>query len=248
MRGQARVVVATVAFGMGVDKPDVRFIIHFSPSTSLEAYAQESGRAGRDGKARCVLLYTSSDRATQTRLARRDAMDLATLRQVYAGIKRHAAGSWAIFDPSRIVLGGEPGDEIDEAPDPRIGIGLLVEGGLLERHPNAPATWTLTPGRNEEAAPEALTNRTSLSGGMWPTGPGSMPPGRPVTLQTAAICDARNLARNPGAGARRATGLAAQEGNRLPCFQLFRSRRTPAHGCNGCSTTPRNAPRTASTR
>jgi superfamily II DNA helicase RecQ len=83
MRGDARVVVATVAFGMGVDNPDVRFIIHFSPSTSLEAYAQESGRAGRDGNpSRCVLLYTPSDRATQTRLARRDAMDLATLRQV----------------------------------------------------------------------------------------------------------------------------------------------------------------------
>ncbi|HLL51558.1 MAG TPA: RecQ family ATP-dependent DNA helicase, partial [Thermomicrobiales bacterium] len=139
MRGDARVVVATVAFGMGIDKPDIRFIIHFSPSTSLEAYAQESGRAGRDRKdARCVLLYTTTDRANQTRLAQQDAMDLATLRKVYAGIKRHAAGSWAIFDPSRIVLGGEPGDDSDEPPDPRVGIGLLVEGGLLKRHPNAP--------------------------------------------------------------------------------------------------------------
>ena len=122
-----------------------------------------------------MLLYTSSDRATQTRLARRDAMDLATLRQVYAGIKRHAAGSWAIFDPSRIVLGGEPGDEVDEAPDPRIGIGLLVEGGLLERHPNAPASWTLTPGRNDEAAPGVIDERTSLFGRKLSTGPGSMP-------------------------------------------------------------------------
>ncbi len=110
LNGKLEVIVATIAFGMGIDKANIRSVIHTALPGSIEAYYQEIGRAGRDGEpSRAILMHSYADRHTHDFFFERDYPDVKLLDQIYARLRRGAAAARVIEKQSRI-----PSDRLRE--------------------------------------------------------------------------------------------------------------------------------------
>jgi ATP-dependent DNA helicase RecQ len=143
--GDLRVIVATNAFGMGIDKSDVRLVIHADIPGSLENYLQEAGRAGRDqSPAQCVLLYTQQDVEKQFGMSARSRLTRQEIQSVLRALRRvdrkKQSQGEVIVTPGEILAEEEEGIfERDDATDDtrvRTSVAWLEEAHLLTREEN----------------------------------------------------------------------------------------------------------------
>ncbi len=148
MQGELDVVVATTAFGMGVDKAEIRFVLHYDHSASLEAYAQEAGRGGRDGKeAYAILLYHSQTQRTHRFITRQGLPQSAVLDGYrHALLTADSSGTGVVrlrdgtllCDPEKMA--GLAGVEPTQA---RVLLFAFEEAGLVQRGPDCTLEGTI---------------------------------------------------------------------------------------------------------
>ena len=142
MSGDAQVIVATSAFGMGVDKKDVGLVVHYNISDSLENYVQEAGRAGRDPEmqAECFVLYDDSDLDKHFILLNQTKLSISEIQQVWKAIKdltvKRDHISCSPLDIARQAGWGEEIDDIETRV--KAAIAALEDAGFIQRGSNSP--------------------------------------------------------------------------------------------------------------
>ena len=142
MSGEAQVIVATSAFGMGVDKKDVGLVVHYNISDSLENYVQEAGRAGRDPEmqAECYVLYADSDLDKHFILLNQTKLSISEIQQVWKAIKdltsKRDKVSCSPLDIARQAGWGEDIEDIDTRV--KAAIAALEDAGYIQRGSNSP--------------------------------------------------------------------------------------------------------------
>jgi ATP-dependent DNA helicase RecQ len=143
MHENIRAVVATNAFGLGIDKPNIRFVVHYDLPGSVEAYTQEAGRAGRDGDlSRCILLYRMSDTRVQNYFLTGKYPDVEEVQKVFGTLEFFGAQEGGVSLTDLRKISQLPLTKL------KVILALLKKSGFIET--SSRAKYTLTDNAREK--------------------------------------------------------------------------------------------------